>query len=266
MSSTHNDHYFTKLLTKITGNQSSHFHLFYFPLSYEIKSAETEASINLDFFSFLLEKYFTASKQQNYKHSIKQYTEHQDVLVLSTENAQYQVQDFKPLNDFITHKAAELSSKILIIYSVEKLPLAFTNKLLKLLEEPPINLQIWASVGQNANLLPTLTSRATRFRLSTPFLEEIKKSDTLIKKKITKLTSIDQIKTPLEIPAALKNDHQGITRLYQEKANQLSNESCWEYQSCQNFIINLKKQDEFQKFHSPQSVQLHYLMEIIASN
>ena len=72
-------------------------------------------------------------------------------------------------------KAHNGGNKVMVVFGADKLTENASNKLLKLLEEPPINSFFLLVCGQTEGLLPTLVSRCQQHKLVPLTLEEIKK-------------------------------------------------------------------------------------------
>lgn len=97
--------------------------------------------------------------------SVENVGEHHDTLILpKPEKKQYMLEDIERIYQFIRHPAIELSRKFIIIEAVDKLSTMQSNKLLKELEEPSINLTFFLLNPTKTKLLATLNSRAILLR------------------------------------------------------------------------------------------------------
>ena len=73
--------------------------------------------------------------------------------------------EMEPLYLFFKHPAHTLNRKFLIIENVLKISEVWINKLLKEFEEPAIDLTIFVTNPEKAEVLPTLRSRSILLRL-----------------------------------------------------------------------------------------------------
>lgn len=90
---------------------------------------------------------------------------HLDVLLISPEGKNYSLSDFEEFFSFLNHKADILNRKYIIIKDAHLLSVKVANKLLKTLEEPPIEVCILMLNNKKVNLLDTVVSRATALRV-----------------------------------------------------------------------------------------------------
>jgi hypothetical protein len=91
---------------------------------------------------------------------------HEDVLIVCPKaNGNYVLEDFAEMFSFLNYKATRAKRKFLIIEQVEKLTHHVSNKLLKTLEEPPVETTIFFINNKKANLLSTIKSRAITLRV-----------------------------------------------------------------------------------------------------
>lgn len=89
---------------------------------------------------------------------------HSDIEHISTEENIYKVDsdEVMRLLSFVNYAPLKLNYKFLIIHDAQKLSTIFSNKLLKLLEEPPKDCIIILTNPHGSSLLATIRSRAIR--------------------------------------------------------------------------------------------------------
>ena len=109
--------------------------------------------------------------------SNSQLENHSEVLFINDlENKkQYTSEVLEEIFAHIVHQAIELKRKFLVINDAHKITEPQTNKLLKVFEEPPVNLTIFLINTRRVNLLNTINSRA--IKLSLNLLENVKIHD-----------------------------------------------------------------------------------------
>lgn len=91
---------------------------------------------------------------------------HEDIFWLEpTEKKHFLKDEMEPLYMFFKHPAHTLNRKFLIIENVLKISEVWINKLLKEFEEPAIDLTIFVTNPEKAEVLPTLRSRSILLRL-----------------------------------------------------------------------------------------------------
>ena len=124
-----------------------------------IKSTNGNENLCLDWTCELLTK-VCVSSVESLKNNI-------DLLFIQAdeEKKSYTVDDITPLFKFINNNASKLPLKFIIINDAHKITPIVANKLLKVLEEPPIELAVFLLNPQNKQLLSTLQSRAIEIRL-----------------------------------------------------------------------------------------------------
>lgn len=95
---------------------------------------------------------------------------HQDILVLRPESGhkQYNPQQLATFFKFSNSESLILNQKLAIISDYYYLSLNQQNKLLKLLEEPPIKLSVFLINPKKVKVIPTLESRSSKIRLVNP--------------------------------------------------------------------------------------------------
>ena len=81
-----------------------------------------------------------------------------DLLILSPDPS-IGIKDIRLLENFLSKKPYQNDKKIVLINQAHKLTIPAQNALLKTLEEPPANSQIFLLAPQDNQLLPTIISR-----------------------------------------------------------------------------------------------------------
>lgn len=96
---------------------------------------------------------------------------HGDILwpLPSAATRGYKSEDLSELTQFCTHAPLQLPQKIMIIEQAHLLGELLCNKLLKVLEEPPVPLCFLFAHPAGHELIPTVQSRAVTFRLLPEF-------------------------------------------------------------------------------------------------
>lgn len=97
----------------------------------------------------------------------KQLESCQDILILKTnkEKEKYNSEHISQIHTFLHYAPNKLKQKILIITQAHKLSELNYNKLLKILEEPPMGLSVFLLNPHKAILLPTIESRAIKVKI-----------------------------------------------------------------------------------------------------
>ncbi len=93
---------------------------------------------------------------------------HIDILTLSPEGKNYSLKDFEEFFRFLNHKADILNRKYIIIKDAHLLSIKVANKLLKTLEEPPIEVCMIMLNNKKVSLLETIVSRGIEIRVQNP--------------------------------------------------------------------------------------------------
>lgn len=90
-----------------------------------------------------------------------------DVLILEAAHdaKQYPIETLEQVFNFLKHKATQVKRKYLIINHAHKLTKIHLNKLLKTLEEPPIEVCIFIINNNNTAIMQTVNSRAIHLRV-----------------------------------------------------------------------------------------------------
>ena len=92
---------------------------------------------------------------------------HQDILVIKpdTDQKHYDSNQIAAFFNFTNSEPLILKQKIIIITDYQLLSLSHQNKMLKTLEEPPINLSVFLLNPKKIEVIPTLESRSSKVRL-----------------------------------------------------------------------------------------------------
>ena len=101
-------------------------------------------------------------------HSVQQAYQ-SDLFWLETEGA-IKVAEAEALQDHL-HYQAQDNPRLAVIIDIETLNDQASNRLLKILEEPPAGVLILASCSRFDKLLPTIRSRSVRWRVEPPSLD-----------------------------------------------------------------------------------------------
>ncbi len=93
-----------------------------------------------------------------------------DLYWLETEGS-IKVAEAEGLQDFLGYQAQK-SPRLAMIIDIESMNDQASNRLLKLLEEPPAGVLVFASCSRFEKLLPTIRSRSVRWRVHPPLIEQ----------------------------------------------------------------------------------------------
>ncbi|RZA11029.1 MAG: DNA polymerase III subunit delta' [Proteobacteria bacterium] len=93
-----------------------------------------------------------------------------DMFWLETEGA-IKVSEAESLQDYLQYQA-QTSPRLAIIIDIETMNDQASNRLLKILEEPPAGVLVLASCSRFDKLLPTIRSRSVRWRVEPPSVTE----------------------------------------------------------------------------------------------
>ena len=90
-----------------------------------------------------------------------------DILIIDSpeDQKQYQIEEIQEIFKFTTFSAMNLKKKFLIVNHSHKLTQIHLNKLLKTLEEPPIEMHIFFLNSQKISTIDTISSRAIKLRV-----------------------------------------------------------------------------------------------------
>lgn len=89
-----------------------------------------------------------------------------DLLVFEQQDNALSIKDLELLEDFTKSSALYLPSKIIILWGPKVLSSTVSNKILKLLEDPPVALSFIFLGYSYSNLLPTIRSRFLNWRMN----------------------------------------------------------------------------------------------------
>jgi len=105
--------------------------------------------------------------------NLKQITKHanssfinSDLLIFDQQEAALTTKDLDLLDEFTKSSALYLPSKIIIIWGPKNLSQTISNKILKLLEDPPVALSFIMLGFSYSTLLPTIRSRFLNWRIT----------------------------------------------------------------------------------------------------
>jgi len=93
------------------------------------------------------------------------FVNHEDILILAPESKFYNADDIELVHKFTNHNARLLNRKFLIFKDAASLNINQYNKLLKIFEEPPVELSIFLLNPHNAAILNTIESRAIKLKI-----------------------------------------------------------------------------------------------------
>lgn len=128
---------------------------------------------------------------------------HPDATVLTTHKVQIGIEDVRSIVASAHFAPAEGRHRVIVIEDADRMPERTSNVLLKALEEPPERTVWLLCAPSEADLLPTIRSRARSLRLSTPQPSDI----------AALLTARDGVPTDLaERAARLSQSHIGMAR------------------------------------------------------
>ncbi len=107
-------------------------------------------------------------------HAVKIFQQqHPDLLVLSPQENKYVLEDFATFFSFLALKKFAYRHRFIILQQVDLLSPIIANKLLKSLEDTPIDTTILFLTATHLQLLPTLESRAVKIHLSFPQTKQV---------------------------------------------------------------------------------------------
>lgn len=89
---------------------------------------------------------------------------HSDILILTPKKKNYSIEEIKMASDFSHYRATELNTKFVIITNSDALSEVHYNKLLKTLEDPPIELTVFLVHNSKKQLIETIRSRGIFLR------------------------------------------------------------------------------------------------------
>jgi DNA polymerase III delta prime subunit len=152
------------LLSKFKTKELSHFYILSCPLSQdEARTYLDEWS--QDFLSDILCQKREGLSKEKALDSLK--LGHADIQFIETKNKSYTVTggEFDEFFKFLQHSANELDHKFIFVKDTHKITETLSNKLLKTLEEPPVDITIFFLDPIKKEILPTIASRAIMLNL-----------------------------------------------------------------------------------------------------
>jgi len=168
------------LLQKALSNKLAHFYLL------EPNRSISKPKDLTNWISDVLANYF---KELGQNFTAKSIINHQDVLFVNKEEkGNYVLEDFDNFVSFFNYKATTNPRKFIIIENAEKIGEKLANKLLKTLEEPPIEASIFLLNTNKIKLLQTIESRSVRLRVA---LDQTIKEDDILAKTFDALADQD---------------------------------------------------------------------------
>lgn len=236
------------LAEKFKNNEAGHFYILN-------PDHITQDNALTDWTKDLISKIMSDTKQFNSENIIN----HEDFLYLSKEDkgaAPYKLADFNDFFSFLTYSATRYKRKIVLIDNAQRISVSVANKLLKTLEEPPIESTIIMLNPQKVSLLETIKSRA--IKLSIP-LEKSKQSMELIEtlvKEIKAGTTFD------EFALSFKGNKQKEIQLFKELNKWAVDLNLNAMQLTKLDYIN-KQTIEDHTFNSPALNRLHKIFFLI---
>ncbi|OIQ17497.1 MAG: hypothetical protein BM556_11885 [Bacteriovorax sp. MedPE-SWde] len=155
------------LLSKYKNNNLSHFYILTCPLP-EHRARVFLEDWTKDFLIGVLETQKTYCSKEKLKKGLEM--GHSDIQFISTKNKTYTLKDkdFDEFFKFLDHKSLELGHKFIVVWDAHKITETLANKLLKTLEEPPVDITILFIDPMNKEMLPTIASRAISLNLPLP--------------------------------------------------------------------------------------------------
>lgn len=163
------------LLTKYKKGQLSHFYVVSCPLSSHEASEFLETWIN-DLLANII-------KIQRENITIEKAQEvlklgHPDIQFINTENKSYTLkgEEFDDFFKFLNFNNHSLPRKFIVVWDAYKISEILANKLLKTLEEPPVDTTIFFVDPLKKEVLPTISSRAIHLNIPLDSLNDKDKS------------------------------------------------------------------------------------------
>ena len=176
---------------------------------------------------------------------------HSDIKEYPQNHKNILVEDIKDLIDKIYLSSIESDKKIFILNNFSSSTIQAQNKLLKILEEPPLNAYIILNVNNINKVLPTVLSRCKKIRLNALSDETIEKI----------VESNDEYQKTAIVALSSGNLTKAIT--YKQDKN------FWNlYNSCLNTLIEMKDSKSLIKYSSNLSLQkenMETILEIFES-
>lgn len=94
---------------------------------------------------------------------------HPDICLVATESGKLKKDELKDISDFLKTKAINLPKKVVVFADVAKLSVSVQNKLLKILEEPPVPTYFFLLNPTRVKLLTTINSRVQKIKVVTQY-------------------------------------------------------------------------------------------------
>lgn len=97
---------------------------------------------------------------------------HPDIKRVVSDKPSIGVDLIRSASEFVTTTSQLLGNKVVVIENIERMTESASNSLLKTLEEPSQNTYLLLSTNKPNRLLPTITSRCEKIRISLPSVKE----------------------------------------------------------------------------------------------
>ena len=97
---------------------------------------------------------------------------HPDIIRVVSDKPSIGVDLIRSASEFVTTTSQLLGNKVVVIESIERMTESASNSLLKTLEEPSQNTYLLLTTNKPNRLLPTITSRCEKIRISLPNVKE----------------------------------------------------------------------------------------------
>jgi DNA polymerase III delta prime subunit len=147
------------LINKALKDQLGHFYI--------LKTSKTTESKEF-LMNWVLDFCVKYVNEVNGNFRIDNILNHEDILVIERdvkETGNYKLADFSQMFAFLNYAATRHDRKLIIIDDAHKLSTNVANKLLKTLEEPPVNCTIFLLNSTNTALMDTINSRGIKIRI-----------------------------------------------------------------------------------------------------
>ena len=152
------------LINKFSNNQLSPFYVLSCPLDQSRGEEFLKSWVN----EFLAKALVSARKDFTIDKASKAIElGHADIEFISTKNKTYTLkgEEFDEFFKFLSYSRHELSRKFIVVWDAYKITEILANKLLKTLEEPPVDTTIFFVDPRKSQLLPTISSRAIHLKI-----------------------------------------------------------------------------------------------------
>ncbi|EQC49824.1 DNA polymerase III, delta subunit [Bacteriovorax sp. DB6_IX] len=153
------------LLSKFKTQELSHFYIVSCPLQEQAAREFLDKWLE-DFLVEVLKTKRANQESDKIREGLK--LGHADIQFIQTENKTFTLAggEFDDFFKFLEHTPHELGHKFIIVRDSHKITETLSNKLLKTLEEPPIDITIFFLDPQKKKVLPTISSRAISLNLT----------------------------------------------------------------------------------------------------